>query len=75
MMPVRCTTCGRSNLPVVPGSTGGNGTISYAVAHVNSGNEPCFAGVTREALAAACEHDAIVEWKRMLWSDETFWEI
>jgi hypothetical protein len=85
---VRCKTCGRAGLPVVPGTVGGNGTLAYPVAHVNmayleehphSGADieptPCHAGVNRRDLEEASENAVILEWKRMIWNDDAFWEL
>lgn len=78
-MPVRCSTCGRSDLPVVPGTLGGNGTLAFPVAHVRTDMNvsmasttypggPCFAGVWLvfcSALADVWAPDGAVDFSKL----------
>lgn len=87
MMPVRCNTCGRTNLPALPGSTGGSGALTHPVAHVKPYShtddalppltEPCLQGLSRLELASCVDTpkhaSAITLAKREIWNST--WEL
>ncbi len=86
-MPVRCNTCGRAGLPVLPLSKGGSGELAHPVAHVRPYSptddalppitEPCLQGVSRLELASCVDNpkhaSAINLVKREIWNST--WEL
>jgi hypothetical protein len=85
MNTVRCSSCGRAGLPVVPGSLGGHGLIAHPVAHVKQANtlatlHPCLEGASLELLAACVEPGHPLEARtrelhEMIMSTDALWEL